>query len=354
MNSRHRHPRFAAVIVATAFALIVTASSRAGFSQTSHPEGAPDSAGPSKVIIDTDIGDDIDDVYALSLALSSPEFHILGITSAWGDTALRSRLLDRLLCVTGREEIPVYTGIATTSWHKAGAGAFSQAPWAAAGKERHHVEGDAVPFLLDQIRRNPGEVTLIAIGPLTNIGSAIDRDPVTFRKLRRVVLMGGSVVRGYDASNGAATPPDAEYNIAMDPAAARKLFQSGVPVVILPLDSTQLRFDDKKRASFGSISTPLTDSLLVLTAEWSRTTGYTSPTLFDPVAVAYALDARSCPATPVHIEVDDQGFTRQTPGPPNAEACLSPHPELFFPLLLPRLLNQRMVGAQACLAVANP
>jgi len=210
---------------------------------------APASA-PGKVIIDTDIGDDIDDVYALSLALSSPEFQILGITSAWGDTALRSRLLDRLLCVTGREEIPVYTGIDTTSRHKAGASAFSQAPWASAGKQRPYIAGDAIPFLLDQIRRNPGEVTLIAIGPLTNIGAAIDRDPATFRKLKRVVLMGGSVAHGYGPSNGASgPPPEPEYNIAMDPDAAQKLFQSGVPIVMLPLDSTQIKFEDAKRSS---------------------------------------------------------------------------------------------------------
>src|SRR5271168_2009292 len=80
-----------------------------------------------KVIIDTDIGDDIDDAFAVGLALSSPELKILGITSAWGDTALRTRMLDRLLRETGRGDVTVATGVAK---HKSGQAAFSQAGWA--------------------------------------------------------------------------------------------------------------------------------------------------------------------------------------------------------------------------------
>jgi purine nucleosidase len=124
-------------------------------------------ASPSKVILDTDIGDDVDDVFALGLALASPELKILGITSAWGDTALRSQMLDRLLCETGRDDIPVRTGVATKS-----NATFSQKNWADQGIKRSH--GDAVSFLLEQIKLNPGEITLIAVAPLTNIGAAID------------------------------------------------------------------------------------------------------------------------------------------------------------------------------------
>ena len=303
------------------------------------------------VILDTDIGDDIDDAFALSLALASPEFQILGITTAWGDTSLRSRLVDRLLCETGRDQIPVLTGIPT---HRAGAAAFSQEPWADAGPKHPHPE--AIGFLLDQIRRHPGQITLITIAPLTNIGAAIDRDPATFRKLKRVVLMGGSIDRGYGGYAADAQPsstPSAEYNIAMDPAAASKLFHSGVPIVMLPLDSTQLKLGSQA-AQLASISTPLTDALQVLINEWSRTTHQTIPTLFDPVAVAYVIDPTTCPTKDVSIAVDDQGFTRSTPittsHPANAAACLSPHPELFFPLLMPRLLNQHLAGTRTCIA----
>jgi purine nucleosidase len=317
-------------------------SSLTGPAQT-HPEAKP----ASKIIIDTDVGDDIDDAFALGLALTSPELNILGISAAWGDTTLRARMLDRMMCETGQTGIPIQAGIATKS--KA---AFSQKLWASEGIERSH--GDAISFLLKEINRYPGEITLLAIGPLTNIGAAIDRDPATFRKLKRVVMMGGSIYRGYSDSESATTHgPDAEYNIASDPASAQKLFHSGVPIFLMPLDSTQLKFDEDKQTSLASVSTPMTDTLLVLIAEWSRTTHHATPTLFDPVAAAYAIDPASCPTTPLHIEVDEKGYTRATPGTPNAQVCLEPQQEAFFKLLLPRLLNQKFAGDQVCTALSK-
>jgi inosine-uridine nucleoside N-ribohydrolase len=295
---------------------------------------------PKVVIVDTDIGDDIDDAFAVSLALASPEISLAGVSSAWGDTALRARMIDRMLCKTGRDSIPVNAGIPTRTTTS-----FSQAPWARAGIARRH--GDAVAFLLDQIRAHPHQITLLALGPLTNIGAAIDRDPATFHQLKRVVLMGGAVHRGYGSPHA---PPEPEYNIARDPASARKLFRSGVPIFMLPLDSTQLKFDDAKRQQLASVSTPLTDSLQVLIAEWSRGSHTPTPTLFDAVAAAYAIAPETCPMTPLHIEVDDKGMTLPTAGPPNAQVCLQPHPEALFNLLMPRLLHQHMVGSKICVA----
>jgi purine nucleosidase len=294
---------------------------------------------PTKIIIDTEIGDDVDDAFAVDLALASPELNILGISSAWGDTALRARMLDRMLCETGRTAISVRAGVPTKT-----SAVFTQAPWAKAGLEHSH--GDAVSFLLEQIDRYPGEITLLAIGPLTNIGAAIDRDPATFRKLKRIVLMGGSVHRGY----GDNAPPEPEYNIARDPVSAQKLFRSSVPIFMLPLDSTQINFDETKRSQLASVSTPMTDSLQVLIAEWKRNKNQAMPTLFDGVAAAYTIDATTCPTTSLHLEVDDKGLTRATSGSPNAQVCLEPHEEAFFKLLMPRLLNQRQIGNQVCLA----
>jgi inosine-uridine nucleoside N-ribohydrolase len=297
----------------------------------------------AKLIVDTDVGDDIDDAFAIDLALLSPELKILGLSSAWGDTALRARMLDRMICETGRNEIAVHAGIpmkTTTT--------FSQAPWARAGIE--HPHGDAIAFLLEQIKASPGEITLLALGPLTNIGAAIDRDPATFSKLKRVVLMGGSIYRGYGAPG---SPPEPEYNIARDPQAAQKLLRSGVPIFMLPLDSTQLKFDDAKRSSLASVSTPMTDSLQVLIAEWSRASRQTSPTLFDAVAAAYAINPATCPMTALHIEADDKGMMRVSPGTSNVQACLQPQEEAFFTLLMPRLLNQRLAGSQACVVPSS-
>jgi len=297
-------------------------------------------AASAQVIIDTDVGDDVDDAFAIDLALASPEMKILGIGGAWGDTALRARMLDRMLCETGRTDIPVTAGVPTTPKF-----AFTQAPWANAGIARAHKDG--VAFLLDQIRAHPNEITLLALGPLTNIGAAIDRDPATFRKLKRVVLMGGAIHRGYGPPG---TAPAPEYNIASDPKSAQKLLASGVPLFFLPLDSTQLKFDDTKRAQLASISTPMTDSLQILIAEWMQGSHQPTPTLFDAVAAAYTLDPASCPMTPLHLEIDDKGMTIAGTGTPNASACLTAMPDAFFAILMPRLLNQKLIGTQACLA----
>jgi inosine-uridine nucleoside N-ribohydrolase len=289
------------------------------------------SAQRQKVIIDTDIGDDIDDAYALTLALHSPELEILGVTTAWGDTALRARLATRLLAADGAKNIPVDAGIPTQSKT-----AFSQRAWAAAGPASPH--GKAVDFLLAQARRYPHQITLIAIGPLTNVGAAIDRDPASFRLLDRVVLMGGSIHCGYGNPRAIPPPPpQPEYNIAMDPAAARKLLASGVPIFMMPLDSTQWKLDDSKLGQVAARSTPATDALLVLTTEWQLATRQHTPTLFDAMAVTYALRPEICPTTPLRLQVDDNGLTRVVEGQSNAHACLKANGDAFFQLLLSRL-----------------
>jgi len=285
----------------------------------------------TKIIIDTDIGDDIDDAFAVGLALNSPEVEILGITTAWGDTQLRARLVDRLLAETEHTSIPVAEGIPTKSKTP-----FSQTRWAEAGPRlKPHLA--AVHFLLEQIRANPGVITLVGIGPLTNVGAAIERDLATFQKLKRVVIMGGSIHKGYDDLGY--TPdrgPNAEYNIYSDIPAAQKLFTSGVPLYVMPLDSTQLKLDEEKRALLFHQATPLTDALTLLYHQWGQQT----PTLFDVMAVAYVLDPSLSAVQPLHIVVDKDGFTRaDTAAAPNASACLASDSDQFFRFVLPRLMR---------------
>jgi purine nucleosidase len=294
----------------------------------------------NKVIVDTDVGDDVDDAFAIDLVLASPELEVLGLSSAWGDTALRARMLDRMVCETGRKEIAVHAGVKTDTDTK-----FTQAAWARAGVAHEH--GDAVGFLLEQARAAPGEVTVLALGPLTNLAAAYDRDPEGFRKLKQVVLMGGSIRRGY---GDVGKPAEPEYNIARDPQAAQKLLRSGVKVSMLPLDSTQLKFGAERMKQLAAISTPMTDALQVLVAEWGRGLESPVPTLFDAVAAAYLVDPATCPMTPLHVEVDGKGMTLEMGGAANAQACLEAQPEAFFGLLMPRLVGQRMVGTGACLA----
>jgi inosine-uridine nucleoside N-ribohydrolase len=294
------------------------------------------SAQPQLAIIDTDIGDDIDDAFALALALQSPELHLLGITTAYGDTELRARLVDRFLAAVGRRDIPVAAGVPTPHQN-----ALTQAVYAEREPDRKHPNG--VDFLLSQIRKHPGQITLIAIGPLFNVEAAIEKDPATFKELKRVVIMGGSVYRGYDTEKDAHRPPDPEWNILRDPAGAKALLASGVPVFVMPLDSTQIHLEPDDRERIFSHGSPLTDQLTLLYHQWMAGSGghWATPTLFDPVAVTYAIGPDLCPMKPIRLEVDDKGFTRPVDGPPNAQVCLESNEKGFLDLLTSRVAPQR-------------
>jgi inosine-uridine nucleoside N-ribohydrolase len=170
-----------------------------------------------------------------------------------------------------------------------------------------------------------------------NVGAAIDKDAETFRKLKRVVLMGGSVRRGYgDLGYTARVPPMAEWNILNDVASAQKLFAAGVPLYVMPLDSTQLKLDEVKRAFLFSQGTAVTDQLAVLYHLWGQET----PTLFDPMTLVFVLRPELCPVTGLHIRVDEKGFTREEPGPVNAQVCLDSNSEDFFRFYLKRVAER--------------
>jgi purine nucleosidase len=285
-----------------------------------------------KIIIDTDIGDDVDDAFALALAVKSPELEILGVTTTFGDTEARAKITDRFLGEVGRPEIPVLAGKLTVTKNS-----MSQRHYGEVTHFTKSSHADAVDFILDQIRQHPGEITLIAIGPLINVGAAIDKDAATFRKLKRVVLMGGSVRRGYgDLGYTPPVPPMPEWNILNDIPSAQKLFTSGVPLFVMPLDSTQLKLDEVKRAFLFTQSTPVTDQLTVLYHLWGQET----PTLFDPMTIAFALQPDLCPVHPLHIRVDEKGFTREEPGAPNAQVCLDSNSEDFFRFYLKRVATK--------------
>ncbi|MFZ0745949.1 MAG: nucleoside hydrolase [Terracidiphilus sp.] len=326
--------KHAFVVLAMAALMIPTGGLRGGIGPLAAAEPQP-AAKPQLVIIDTDIGDDIDDAFALALALRSPELKILGVTTAFGDTELRARLVDRYLAAVGRSDIPVAAGVATKTDN-----VMTQAAYARRAPERKHPDG--VTFLLDQIRRHPSQITLIAIGPLFNEQAAIERDPATFRKLKRVVMMGGSIYRGYDGPNGERRPPDAEWNINRGPAAAQALFAAGVPIFMMPLDSTQIHLEMPEREAIFAHGSPLTDQLTLLYHQWmSAGQGHSvTPTLFDPVAVTYTFRPDLCPVKPMRIEVDDKGFTRPVAGPANAQVCLQSDEKGFLNLLLSRIAGE--------------
>lgn len=291
-----------------------------------------------KVIVDMDIGDDIDDAFALALLLQSPDIEIVGITTAWGDTALRGRLLERLLRETGHASIPVAQGIATPNPTP-----FTQARYAQRGVAPSRPPQDAIDFILREIKRQPGQITILALGPLTNIGAVIARDAATFTKVKQVVMMGGSVRAGYRKSQYVpARPADKEYNIASDVKGAQALFASGVPIVMLPLDSTQIRLDEVERNAIFGHGSPLTDAVTLLYHQWIdsyQPWSSNMPSLFDVVPVTYLIDPASCPATPLRIAVTDDGLTREVAGQPNARVCLASDQPRFFSVFMQRLLK---------------
>lgn len=294
-------------------------------------------ASTHKVIVDMDIGDDIDDAFALALLLQSPEIEIVGITTDWGDTALRTRLLERLLRETGHAGIPVAQGIATPNPTP-----FTQARYAQRALAPSQPPQDAIDFILREIKRQPGQVTILALGPLTNIGAAIARDAATFGKVKQVVMMGGSVRAGYRKSQYVPVrPADKEYNIASEIKGAQALFSSGVPIVMMPLDSTQIRLDEVERNAIFGHGSPLTDAVTLLYHQWIDTYQPWSsnmPSLFDVVPVTYLLDKASCPTTPLRIAVTDDGYTREVAGKPNAQVCLASDQPRFFSIFMQRLL----------------
>jgi purine nucleosidase len=320
----HRIVKHIAILLCTVCSLLL-------FARTAISQGTASNAA-EKIIIDTDIGDDVDDAFAVALALRSPELQILGISTTFGDTETRAKLADRLLGEVGREEIPVAVG--TPGQER---GQFTQRTYAEGGHFARASHPKAVDFILEQIRRAPGQVTLVAIGPLVNVGALIDKDADTFRKLRRVVLMGGSINRRYgDLGYFPDRGPEPEWNIKNDIPSAQKLFASGVPIFMMPLDSTQLKLDEVKREILFRAGTPLTDALTLLYHEWGQQT----PTLFDVMTIAYILNPQLCPVKPMRIRVDEHGFTRSENGAPNAQVCLDSDPEAFFRFYVPRVAER--------------
>jgi purine nucleosidase len=273
---------------------------------------------PQKVILDTDIGDDVDDAYALALLASLPNAKILGVTTAFGETGKRAEIAAKLLNVVGRPDVPVCAGRPGTSG-KIG----RQYDWAKGFKSPSMKSTPAADFMKSEIDKAPGEVTLIPVGALTNIGDLITKYPEVKGKIKQIVIMGGAVHLGYNNQ----PPPIVEWNIKCDPAAAKIVFNSGVPVVMAGLEvTTMMQLDAERQKRLFANGTQTTDALAALTNLW----GNNVPTLFDPVAVAYALGHPFCDNEQRHVEVEDSGLTKITDGPTNVTVLINPKKNAFL------------------------
>ncbi len=289
-------------------------------------------AAPAPVIIVTDIGDDIDDAFAVAVAVRDPALEVLGVVTSFGDVATRVLLTRRLLAAMGRSDIPVAQGEATEDPVP-----FTQRAWAEGAADRSAAP-EAIGFIRDEVSRRPGEVTLVAIAPLGDVASLIAREPGAYRDLKQVVMMGGSVHAGYGPG---ASPPSAEYNVSQAPAAAAAVLGGGVPVVMFPLDSTRIPLDADRSSALFAHGSATTDSLAALTEQWRRSNawGQSLPTLFDVVPVEWVGHPALCQPEPLRIAVDADGFTRVADGPANVRACLAADPHEVLDILMRTLAD---------------
>ena len=285
------------------------------------------------VIFDTDIGTDIDDAYALIALIRRPDLELLGVTTVSSDAVARARLAAKLLSVAGGKwaGIPVYAGISTATQY------MKQVEWADGFTSPSLHDDGGIEFMRQQINARPGEITLIAVGELTNIAALLDSQPGIGKKIRAISLMGGAVHRGYAPGS----KPEPEWNIKSNAAAARTVFTSGVPLLVAPLDSTaDLKLTPEMRVQLFSRGIPITDALAALNSIWRHTNTWKgeNPTLFDVLAVELVAPQAPYKLTPINIEVTPEGLTRPvTGGEPNSQVALAVDVPAFMKDFVARL-----------------
>jgi purine nucleosidase len=288
-------------------------------------------ASPIPVVLDTDIGTDIDDAYTLAQIIQSPELELLGVTTVSGDAVARAGLAAKLLAVAGRDDVPVYAGISGSVQY------LKQCEWAAGYTSPALHESGGVEFLRQQINARPGEIVLIAVGELTNVAALLESEPGIGKKIKAIALMGGSIRRGYAPGS----KPEPEWNIKSNAKAAQVVFASGVPLLVAPLDSTaDLKLTPEWLVRIFAKGTPLNDALASLDFIWKRTNTWNAdtPTLFDNLAVSLVATPNLVPLTPLHLVVEADGTTREVADrPPNAHVALTSDPAAFLEYFTARL-----------------
>ena len=291
-------------------------------------------ANAEPVIFDTDIGTDIDDAYALVALIRRPELELLGVTTVSSDAVARARLAAKLLSVAGGKwgGVPVYAGISTATQY------MKQVEWADGFKSPSLHEDGGIEFMRAQINARPGEITLIAVGELTNIAALLDSQPGIGKKIRAISLMGGAVYRGYAPGS----KPEPEWNIKSNAAAARTVFTSGVPLLVAPLDSTaDLKLTPEMRVQIFSRGTPLNDALAALDQVWRHTNHWkgNDPTLFDVLAVELVAPRTPYKLAALNIEVAADGLTKPVTGSePNTQVALAVDVPAFMKEFVARLM----------------
>lgn len=256
------------------------------------------------VLLDTDIGDDIDDALALLMLLRAHETQLVGVTTVFANTNLRARLAKRILALSGHEGIPVYAGLGDPLK-------------GIADKNRRFVQytedleeecyrpdnsdsddgTQAVDFILRCAEKYGKDLTILAIGPYTNVAAAWQKDAETLKKAGKVVLMGGCFYEQF-----------LEYNVLQDPEAADILIRSELDTRFIGADVTwKAQLDDCQTAYvLGIRNSGLTGYCAELVRLWKRGCWF-NPVLHDPLAAYYVIDESICELEPVWVETELTG-----------------------------------------------
>ena len=269
-----------------------------------------------KIILDTDPG--IDDAMAVFLALGAPEVELVGLTTVFGNVHVDLATVNalRLLEIGGRGDIPVATGAAKPLFaHYKGPapeihGADGQGNLFLPPPTTSAVNLPAAEFIIEEVRRYPGEITLVAIGPLTNLALALQIEPGIAERTREVVIMGGNAFVPGNAT------PTAEANILNDPDAADLVFGARWPVTMVGLDVThKVRMTRRQISVCAEMLNPLGKHVAQITPLYcdfyAETYGLDGIYVHDSTAIAYVINPNlfTVEQWPVRVDASD-GISR--------------------------------------------
>ncbi len=301
---------------------------------------------PKPVILDVDPGHD--DAVALMLACGHPDLDLLAVTTVAGNVPIEktTRNTLRVLSLVGCTHVPVGVGAseplerplhtAENIHGKSGLDGPEEIPEANFGPD----ERGAVALIADTLRASPEPVTLVPVGPLTNIAALLRDQPDLKGRIAHISLMGGSMGLGN-------TTPAAEFNIYVDPEAAREVFESGLAITMSGLDITHQAGaspDEREQLrATGRVGGIVAGFLDYFAATYERVFGFDAPPLHDPVAVAAVLEPSLLKTRPMRVDIECESdltrgetvcdFYGVTGSAPNAEVGVDLDRESFFKLL---------------------
>ncbi len=264
------------------------------------------------VILDTDIGGDIDDAWALALTINSPELDLKMLVTDNGNPIYRGAVTGKYLEAAGRTDIPIGLGVEENDvTHPPG----PQEAWLGDYKLSDYpgkVYEDGVGAMIDLIMNSPEPITLICTGPVPNIRAALEREPWIVKNTK-IVGMFGSLRYGYDGSEVIVN----ETNVRLDPDACRQMFNQFPDITITPLDTCGIvHLTGKNYKKVHDCKDPLIKTLIESYYSWAEYVEWTqaypkveSSTLFDTVAVYLALSEEYLEIENLGIRVTDEGYT---------------------------------------------